>query len=214
MKKLVFAFSIGVAILWSCEPKPSMGDLVKRMVVVTDYNDTVNFSKRATYYLALDTIKYFNPSSQYYPSDTLQVSCQTNCNSINKQLYIYPTSVNNEIQKQLNLAGFTQVPSIKNADMWVYVFIVENLSVSQSYSYYPYGYYGYGYGYGSYYPTVSVSDQADLRIDIFDLKNNYQGYSNRIRYAQITDLVTTPEIYSQSTIAIDQAFKQSSYLKK
>lgn len=211
MKNLLFVGLISAAFLWSCEPKPSDADLVKKMVVVTNYNDTVQFSKRTTYYLALDTIKYFNPSSPYYPADTLQC---TKCKGINNSLYDYPSAINDEINYKLSLAGFTHVTSMKNADLWVYVFIVENYSVAQSYAYNPYGYYGYGYGYGSYYPTVSVSDQAYLLINIFDLKNNYQGNSNLIWLTRISDLVSAPSLYSQSIAAIDQAFKQSPYIKK
>src|ERR1041385_2878843 len=103
MRKLMFVGLIGATILLSCEPKPNTADLVKKMVVVTDYNDTVNFSKKTTYYLALDTIIYFNTSTKYYPNDTLQC---TTCSGYNNYLADYPTVVTDELKNKMNLAGY------------------------------------------------------------------------------------------------------------
>lgn len=195
---------------WGCEPKPNTGDLVKNMVVTTDYDNTVDFTKYTSYYLPIDTISYFTNASSSNKADTLW--CPT-CNNGGQ----YPHVTTNEVINQMNLAGFTQVGKKQNPDLRVYIFVVENVSISQSYAYNPYGYgygYGFGYGYGYGYPTYSETDQADLYLEIFDVKNLTKGKPTLIWYCDISDLVSSPDLSGLSAKAIDQAFKQSSYLKK
>ncbi len=196
-------------ILAGCQPKPDAGDLVKNMVVSTQYDNTTDFTKYSTYYLALDTVSYFN-SDDPYAADTLQCDA---CNGYSNQLGSYPGVITSEVKARLDAIGYKQVPRNQNPDLKIYVFIIENYNVSQSYNYSPYGYgYGYGFGYGGgYYPTVSVSDQADLYIEIFDLTN----HSKPLWLCDIGDLVSSPDPNGSITIrSIDQAFQQSSYIKK
>jgi|GEM_PF-1403472 len=216
MKKLIFSLIVFSAFL-GCQPKPGTADLVKNMVVTAvNYDATTDYSKYSTYSLVMDTISYFN-SSDSDPRDTLQCS---NCSGNNNLLGIFPSIITSEVESQLNDVGYKKVFIKQNPDLKVYVVIVENYSVQQSYSYYPYGYgggYGYGYGYGGYggyYPSVSVSDQADLYVQIFDLKNKVNGKPKLIWGVDIGDLVSSPDLGNLTVAAIDQAFNQSSYVKK
>ncbi|HEV8515901.1 MAG TPA: DUF4136 domain-containing protein, partial [Cyclobacteriaceae bacterium] len=205
-----FIVVVGVALFfWGCEPKPNTSDLVKNMVVTTDYDNTVDFTKFISYYLPVDTISYFTNSSNQV--DT--VWC-TGCSNNGGE---YPHVVTSEVINKMNAAGFTQVGKKQNPDLRVYIFVVETVNVYQSYNYNPYGYgygYGFGYGYGYGYPTYSETDQADLYLEIFDVKKLTNGKPTLLWYCDISDLVSSPDLSGLTTKAIDQAFKQSSYLKK
>ena len=194
--------------VWRCQPKPNASDLLKRMLVTTDYDQSTDFTKYSTYYLPTDTVSYFNNSDPVAADTLLCTACSGNNNG-----GTYPQIITDELKSQLDLAGFTKVGKKQSPDLRVYVFIVENVSVYQSYNYSPYGY-GYGYGYGYSYPTVSVSDQANLYVEIFDLKNLSGGKPTLRWYCNIGDLVSSPDLSALTTKAIDQAFTQSSYLKK
>src|SRR5258708_5962709 len=83
-------------------------------------------------------------------------------NSYNDYWYDYPTTVTSLVRDKMDSLGYAKVNFNQSPDLKIYIVIVENYNVYQSYQYSPYGYYGYG----GYYPTVSVSDQADLYINI------------------------------------------------
>ncbi len=224
MKKSLFLIGVVLFLFMGCEPKPSLSKLTQHLVVSTNYDNANGFSKYqySSYYLPLDTLSYFNNQDKV-AADTLQC---LNCSGNNSQLGSYAQAITTQVKSKLDSLGFSQISSIKqNPDIKVYVFIIENVNISQSLAYNPYGYgyggyggYGYGgyggYGYGGYYPTVSVSDQADLYIEIFDLKHPYNGKPNPIWLCDIGDLVSSPNVYSLTIPAINQAFKQSTYIKK
>jgi hypothetical protein len=211
MKKcFVIVFLAGGGILWGCQPKPNAADLVKKIVVTTDYNAN-DFSKYSSYYLSMDTLFYYNPSSDYYPGDTLQ--CTTCKKVYNSYWGDYPSMITQKLKSKMDSVGFTSVGAKQSPDLVIYVQIVENYSVSQSYTYYPYGYY-YG-SYGSYYPTYNVSEVADLQILIFDFKNrNSKGQPTWVWFCSMGDLVSSPDFVSRTVNGLNQAFKQSTYLKK
>jgi hypothetical protein len=217
MKRLLITVLGGSIFFTSCQPKPSGSDLVKNMLVYTaNYDQTTDYSKYNTYSLALDTLSYFN-NQDSNEKDTLQCSA---CTGNNNALDIYPSIVTEEIKLKLDGGGFTHVSAKANPDLKVYVVIVENYNVYQSLSYYPYGY-GYGgyyggYGYygGGYVPTVSETDQADLYIQIFDMKNRTNGKPTPLWGCDISDLVSSNDLGNLTIKAVDQAFAQSSYIKK
>jgi hypothetical protein len=208
MKKRYFVMAACALFFWGCEPKPSASDLVKNMMVTTDYDKSTDFTKYTTYYIPLDTISFFS-NADPVAADTLLCTGCTGANNGGT----YPQVITREIKTQLDLAGFTNVGKKQNPDLRVYVFIVETVNVYQSYNYNPYGY-GFGYGYGYGYPTVSETDQADLYLEIFDIKNLTNGKPTLIWYCDIGDLISSPDYKGLSTKAIDQAFKQSTYIKK
>src|SRR5882672_9933677 len=110
-----------------CQPKPNDADLVKSMVVSTDYDKSANFSTYSSYYLPLDTISYFN-NSDPVAADTLLCSACTGNNNGGT----YPSVITSELRTQMDLAGFTRVDKKQSPDLRVYVFIVENISLYQS----------------------------------------------------------------------------------
>ncbi|HTH56021.1 MAG TPA: DUF4136 domain-containing protein [Cyclobacteriaceae bacterium] len=216
MKKWIITCTAFATLLLSCQPKPNDADLVRNLLVLTsNYNSSINYSSYTTYGLATDTVSFFY-NQDPDPKDTLQCS---SCTGNNNALGSYPTTITNEIKYKLDSAGFKQVGWKQNPDLKIYVAIVENYSLYQSYSYYPYGYGfggyygGYGYYGGGYIPTVNASDQADLYIQIYDLKNKTGGNPTALWGAVITDLVTSPSA-SITTRAIKRAFDQSKYISK
>lgn len=193
---ICFVALAGVA-LWSCQPKPNDGELLKNMVVSTDYNSTANFSNYATYWMSLDTISYFLNTD---PTDTIATGTAVN-------------NITNEVSGKLTTAGYSLVGKNASPDFWVHIYVVENYSSYQSYYYNPYsfGYYG---GYYSAYPVVTVSDQSNLYIFLVDLKHKSSGKSY-LWGCNIGDLASSPDPTTDTIIrAIDQAFVQSSYIKK
>jgi hypothetical protein len=196
MKKLVIACLISSLFLWSCQPKPNASDLLKKLVVYTDYDKTAKFSTDYnSFYLRIDSINYYNPGY-----DTLVLSQQSGD---------FVDYVTHTIKDTLVARGYQSVSRKSSPDLKVSIYIVENYSVS--YSYYPYSY-GYGYGYGGGY-SANVSDQADFYIQILDLKHPTNGKPTVIWSCDIGDIVTlaSDEVFIN---ALAQAFKQSSYLRK
>lgn len=216
MRKLIIASIALSAFLSSCQPKPSDADLVKNLVVLTsNYNASTNYSSYSTYGLATDTISYFY-NQDPDPKDTLQC---TACTGNNHLLSDFPTTITSVIKSKLDSIGYTQVPWKQNPDLKIYVAIIENYNLYQSYSYYPYGYGfggyygGYGYYGGGYVPTVSASDQANLYIQIYDLKNKTGNTPTPLWGAVITDLVSSPSA-TPTRRSIRRAFDQSKYISK
>jgi hypothetical protein len=201
MKKWLVASLVGALVIMGCQPKPSAGDLLKNLVVTTNYDNTVDFSSYNTYYLRLDSINYYN-SSDPYPSDTLWKTTPYANDFVD---YVTMT-----VSDSLTARGYRAVSKKTSPDLKVYIYEIENYSVS--YSYYPYNY-GYGYGYGGGYLTASASDQSDLYIQILDLKHLTKGKPTLIWYCDIGDIAS---LTSDDALirALARAFKQSSYLKK
>jgi hypothetical protein len=203
MKKL-FLIVAGALFLWGCQPQPGAGDLLKNLVVFTDKSNTADYTKYSTFYLRLDTMNYYN-SSDPNLADTLWLSSQSGD---------FVDYVTRTVSDSLQARGYSPVNRKSSPDLKIYIYEVENYSVS--YSYYPYSY-GYGYGYGGYgyggYTSASVSDQADLYVQILDVKNLTGGKPTLIWYCDIGDIVS---LNSANTFirALGQAFKQSPYLKK
>jgi len=204
MNRLFLIFVGAGLFLWGCQPKPSSGDLLKNLVVSTEFDNTADYSQYSTFYLRLDTMNYFN-SADPYPEDTLWVSGGSG------DFVDYITKTVND---SLVARGYSAVSRKSSPHLKVVIYEVENYSVS--YSYYPYnygyGYGGYGYGYGGY-TSASVSDQADLYIQILDMNHLTNGKPTLVWYCDIGDIAS---LSSADTFfrALSQAFKQSPYLKK
>jgi len=205
MKRILLL--IVIIAVFSCEDKPSTGDLVKDMVVQTNYDNTVAFNGYTKYAMPLDTI-----------------GLVSNASDASAIVNNYSKAVTNAIKKNFDARGYQRVPLDQKPDFGVNVFVVNDLSVFQSVVYpnYYYGYPGYGYGsyygYGGYYgyPYVntSVYNQAILVIEFADLNSIQNGNAKVVWTANIGDLITSVDQTGKVLEAIDQAFVQSPYLKK
>lgn len=202
-KRFVPMYWVGLLTIaaWSCQPKPNDADLLKNMVVTTDYNTTANFSNYSTYWMSLDTISYFLNTDTNL-ADTISTGAGV-------------STIANAVSGKVTAAGYNLVGKSASPDFWVHIYVVENYSEYQSYYYNPYGY-GYGGyygGYGGYGSTLSVSDQSNLFIFFVDLKHRSSGKSY-MWGCNIGDVASSPDQINTTLRAIDQAFQQSSYIKK
>lgn len=203
MKHFFVTGLVALILMASCQPKPDMSKLTKNLVVETDYNSTATFSNYSTYALILDTIGYYD-NSDPNPADTLATGS-------------YPQVITTQIKFKMDSLGYTMVSSNASPDLWVYPYVSINYSAYTYYNPYSYGYYGGYGGYGGYYGgyggySTSITETGDFYIYIFDLKHKSSG--PYVWASDIWDLVSSPDQTSATLQrAINQAFKQSPYLK-
>jgi hypothetical protein len=201
-----------VFIMASCMQAPEDSDLVKYMVVQTEYNtekiDEGNniFNTYSTYVLRQDTMGFV---STFAPNDTILVDNPT---------FDFVKPVVRDITTKINEAGFTRVEEDQNPDFAVKVVVLQNFSFFQSVSYPGYysGYYGY---YGGYYgPIVNnyYSNFITMVIEVVDIKN-YVPNNNKyvvIWSAYVGDLGVTHDLKQSTLDAVERAFQQSPYFSK
>ncbi len=210
MKRTLVIIKIAVGVLFglsSCQPKPNLSDLVRDMVVQTSYDKTVNFSSFSTYAMPLDTIgQIYNAS----PKDTLIIG-------------EYAQVISREVKSMLDKSGYSQVGRKQNPDLAIAIFVVRNYSQFTSVvypvggysSYYYPSYYGYR-GYSNYpYIQSYSSSTATLILEIVNLRDrNSQNQVKVIWIANIGDVLASPDLLQKSKEGVDQAFAQSTYIKK
>ena len=169
------------------------------MLVQTKYDENTAFSFYNSFTMAPDTLGLVSNVDV----DTLFTSP-------------YAVSVTARIKQNMMQAGYTFLNKNAAPDLGIAAYVVENYNVFQQVNYptYYYGYYGYGY-YGNPYVSTSTTSTTSLVINLIDLKNrDSQGRLKVLWTAFIADLEKSVD-YEQNVLdAIDQAFDQSTYLKK
>lgn len=194
MRKAIIILSMFT--LFGCGTQPQLSELVNDMVVLTNFDETINYSQYATYTMPMDTIGLVSNTSnnEYLAND-------------------YAKLITAAVQRNLDQTNHTQVDSAAGPNIGVNIFVVNDLSVVQS-VYYPSYYYPSYYGYSGYYgyggiPTYSYFQQAALVIEFVDLSNN-----KSVWVANIGDLVNSFDTSTKTREAIDQAFVQSPFLNR
>lgn len=202
-----------VLLFSTCMRVPEDAELVKHMVVQTEYDtervkDSENiFNTYSTFFIRRDTMGYvFNSPG----ADTLLID------PIKDGTYEFVTPVVDEVKNKIETTGFTSVAENANPDFAVKVVVLENFSYYQTISY-PYysGYYGYN---SYYYPIVSTyySNSATLLIEIIDVKN-FAANNNKyvvVWRAYIGDLLVTLDLTGRTLEAVNRAFDRSPYISK
>jgi hypothetical protein len=192
-----------------CKLQPDAEDLLNDMVVVTNYNTTVDFNSFPTYIMPMDSVGLLeNQKSPTWLTDS------------------YATSITNAVRRNMTNTGRTMVSKSQSPSLAVNVYIVKDVETFQNViypSYYGYpgaGYGGYYGGYGGYggYPQV-VNYQSQTALLIIELEDliNVDATTKETRVlwtANIGDLINTYDGQKKTIEAIDQAFAQSEYLKK
>jgi hypothetical protein len=194
-------------------PTPEDADLVKYMVVQTDYDteevDGVEniFTTYNTFVLRQDTIGYVSTLTD----DTILVD------GVNFEGE-FVTPVVDQVTDEVEAGGFLRVEEDENPDFAINIVVLENFSFFQSVSYPGYysGYYSGYYGY--YYPVVNTyySNFITLIIEVVDIKN-YTVNGNKYKViwkASIGDLGATLDLTGKTLEAVEQAFIQSPYFSK
>lgn len=212
MKRIVTVILI-VGGLAGCAREPEVADLVKYMVVQTEYDpEEINqnesiFNDYATFVLRQDTLGFV---STYTNDSTLLDEPGTRIDFVNALI--------EKVGANASERGFDRVEDTENPDFAIKIVVLENFSFFQTVSYPGYysGYYGY---YGGYYgPIVSTytSNFVTLVIEVVDIKN-YAANGNKYKVvwsAYIGDLLTTYDRKNKILYAVDQAFEQSPYFSK
>lgn len=196
-----------------CGVEPEVADLVKYMVVQTDYsveeiNEDENvFNEYETFFLRQDTLGFV---STYTTDSTLLDEPGTRIDFVNALI--------EKVGDLTTERGFQRVEADGNPDFAVKIVVLENFSFFQTVTYPGYysGYYGY---YGGYYgPVVNTytSNFVTLVIEVVDIKN-YAANGNKYKViwsAYIGDLLTTYDRKNKILYAVNQAFEQSPYFSK
>jgi hypothetical protein len=195
----------------SCMREPEQVDLVKYMLVQTEYDTAavdgnINvFNTYSTFVLRQDTMGFVSTVAD----DTILID---NSN------FVFVTPVVDRVTEEIEAVGFDRVEENANPDFAVNVVVLENFSFTQTVSYPNYysGYYSGYYGY--YYPVVNTyySNFITLVIEVVDIKN-YAENGNKYKVmwkASIGDLGATLDLTGKTLEAVDQAFIQSPYFSK
>ncbi|HJD09773.1 MAG TPA: DUF4136 domain-containing protein [Candidatus Phocaeicola caecigallinarum] len=207
-KNLFMAFGIiALMSLAACEKDPDMGQLDSDLVVYTDHDNSVDFSKYVTYYL---------PDSILEAGD-IHTSYWTDNNAL---------AIVGEVENQMNRLGYQRItdPTQKgNADVGVQLSYVSQTNTVISGGYWggwwdPF-YWGAGWG-GWYYPyPVSYSyDTQALILEMVDLTgqdaDNNQRQIPVVWYASASGFQFGSNRVNMQLLldGVDQAFSQSAYL--
>lgn len=204
MMPRLLTFIVGMVLLAGCQPQPENMKLLDELVVLTNYDTTARFTHYHTYAMSTDTIGFVSKTN---PQDTILVeSSRVN----------YPRPVLQRVEANLNTYGYSRVARSANPDLGINVYVVKDLNLFQQVVY-PNYYYPYYYGYSAYYyyPYVNtyVYNTGALVVEILDLKNRTGNNQVKVLWnAYMGDVYSTSDLVAQSQKAIDQAFRQSTYL--
>lgn len=213
MRFLIFGigFFVSSILFFGCMTEPEGYELVKHMVVQTEYNtDFVNetenvFDVYATFVLREDTMGFVSTRS-------------TKKYIIESDVPDFVEPVVDSIRDGFISSGYELVTVQDDPDFSVNVIVLQNFNYFQSINYgygYPGSYY-YGY-YNYYYPVVTTyySNYVTLVIQVVDAKNpNGSNEFPIIWSASIGDLNATSDLTGKTLEAVDQAFRQSPYIKQ
>lgn len=207
---------LGILVFAACSREPEDVELIKHMVVQTDYseekiNTTSNvFNDYSTFVLQKDTAGFI---STYY-TDTVVYDRPTNVMNFN---FIKATI--NAVADSLDDRGFDRVEADEDPDFAMKVVILHNFSYSQ-FVYYPNyysGYYGYYGGYWGPIINTYTSNYWTLAIQVVDIKNSVNNQYDVVWAAYIGDInaALSDETRKANILeAVGQAFKQSPYISK
>jgi len=197
-----------LVICMSCIQEPEIGNLVKYMMVQTEYNQSfINneeniFDSYSTFVIREDTMGFVSNFS-----DTKYLT--------ESDVPGFVSPVVDAIRDGF-AQGYLQVTEEDDPDFAVNVVVLENFNYYQTYNYgygYPGSYYGY---YNYYYPAVTTyySNYVTLLVQVVDAKNpNSNNEFPIIWSAYIGDLNATLDLTGKTLEAVDQAFTQSPYIK-
>lgn len=207
MKKLLLIF-IGFSVA-ACKLQPDADELLNDMVVLTNYDQSVNFGNFATYTMPLDSIGLITNDGKL--------------EWIGAREYSPTSKVTSAVRQNLSSTGRTRVGKGQSPHLAVNVYIVRDVRLFQSVVY-PnyYGYSGFGgyYGYPGYYnypQVVNYQSQTTIMvIELVDLVNvdPATGQTRVIWTANIGDIVQSFDPERKVVEAIHQAFAQSEYLNR
>ncbi len=214
MLKNIILVLLALATAVACTREPEDIDLIRHMVVQTDYRtdkvtgSTNVFHDYSTFVLRKDTVGFVST----YNADTILLD--NNSGIVN-----FVKATINTVEANAVANGYTRVEADENPDFAIKIIVLENFTYAQ-YIYYPNyysGYYGY---YGGYWgPIVSTytSNYVTMVIQVVDIKNSVDNKYEVIWSAYIGDILAATGLDDRKARiveAVGQAFKQSPYFSK
>jgi hypothetical protein len=206
MTRLTTVALLAGMLAMACQPEPDNLLLFDELVVSTNYDPSADFSAYTTYALPTDTLGFISNTN---PNDTILVHGSRSS---------FPRPVLQQVEENMNSAGYTRVGKHEQPDIGVNVYVVQDLNLFQQVIY-PNFYFPYYYGYSSffYYPFVNTYayNTGALVVEFVDLKHLTMDRKVRVIWnAYMGDVYSTVDLIQQTRDAIDQAFLQSPYLNK
>lgn len=211
MNLKTFIVILFVSVLFSCRKEPDTEDLKLEQVVATDRDLAANFSDYATYFI----------------SDTVSIVASASTDSI----LTGPMALQlvNAVKTNMNARGYTfKDRTLGLPDLGLRLTVIKDITRTAVcggwwdgwYGYYPPWYWGCYYCGGYYYPwcTTYTYTIGTSTLYLFDVKN--QGANHNLRAvwgATMFGVFSTTNNQTNAdltTTAINQAFTQSTYLKK
>ena len=211
MKPKTFFVILVVSVLFSCRKEPDTEDLKLEQVVSTDRDLAANFSSYATYFI----------------SDTVSIVASASTDSI----LTGPMALQlvNAVKTNMTARGYTFKPRSQGLpDLGLRLTVIKDVTRTAVcggwwdgwYGYYPPWYWGCYYCGGYYYPwcTTYTYTVGTSTLYMFDVKNQGNNHNVRALWGatsfgvfSTTNNQTNADL---TTTAINQAFAQSTYLKK
>jgi len=210
MKQKLFLFVALLATALSCRKTPDTSDLSLEQVVATDRDLTAVFSSYSTYFIS-DSVSVVASN----PNDSILTG------PLAAQLV-------NAVKTNMNNRGYTFKARTQGPDLGLRLTVIKDITRTAIcggwwdgwWGYYPPWYWGCYYCGGYYYPwcTTYTYTVGTSTLYIFDVKN--QGANHNLRAiwgATMFGVFSTTNNQTNAdltTTAINQAFSQSTYIKK
>ena len=209
MKKIILNFLIvfliptSIILIQGCYPNNDIS-IEDSDVVLTTYNDSVNFASLSTYFMPDTVLPIVDPSD---PED------YTNP---------YQTLMLNTVADNMSAYGYTRVDTTNNTpDVAVVISVLKTTTVNAGW-YYPYWGYGWGYWgglYYPYYPPVPYYTSYSTGTVVINMFNRQIIGSDTITTQYWTAAAngilesSTSDMQNRIEAMINQAFKQTPEIK-
>jgi len=206
MKRKPFLVILFVSVLFSCRKEPDTEDLKLEQVVATDRDLLANFSSYSTFFI----------------SDTVSIVASVSTDSI----LTGPMALQlvNAVKTNMIARGYTFRPRSQGLpDLGLRLTVIKDVTRTAIcggwwdgwWGYYPPWYWGCYYCGGYYYPWCTTYTSA---LYMFDIKNQGTNHDLRALWgATMFGVFSTSNNQTNANLtetAINQAFAQSTYLKK
>jgi len=166
-------------------------------IVYTNYSESFDFASLSTYAMPDKIVKVTGNLSSGEDPEYVQEP--------------YNTQILNKIASEMEALGWTKVDDPEVADLVLFPATWTNTTVYYSYDYWCW-YYAYYCGWGYYYPEVSSYTTGTLVMTLVVAGEDY--IDPFVVWTSAANGVTSGAYdVTRVTKAIDQAFKQSPYLK-
>ncbi len=195
-KFLALAFIAGMIFLGGCYPDGAEY-YEDTDIVYTDYDDQFDFSSKGTYSIPDKIVKITGNLNEGELPEFIKEP--------------YNSQILNNIEKNMTLMGYTKVEDPANADMVLFPAVWTNTTIYYWYDYWCW-YYPYYCGWGWGYPSVTAYTTGTLVMSLVADGDEYVEPA-KVWTGAANGLLSGAYDVTRVNNAIDQAFKQSPYLK-